>query len=114
VTFERTGPRAGAVDLAFAATTVIDATDNADVAALAGARYDVGRQDTGIDALMQPVTLMFTCDGVDWPAVLHDYNVRTDGPGGTQGRRAWGYGRLMSAYHPLLPEDIVRDLNLAR
>jgi len=35
-----------------------------DVAALAGARYDVGRQDTGIDEKMQAVTLMFTIDGV--------------------------------------------------
>ena len=112
VTFVRTGTRAGAVDLTFAANTVIDATDDADVAALAGARYDVGRQDTGIDERMQPVTLMFTLDGVDWAAVLHGYNQRADGPGGTDVRRAWGYAKLMDDYHPSSPDELVRDLNL--
>ena len=67
------------------AGAVIDATDDGDVAALAGARYDVGRQDTGLDERAQPVTLMFTLSGVDWPTVLRRYNLRADGPGGATG-----------------------------
>jgi hypothetical protein len=90
---------------------VIDATDDADVAALAGARYDIGRQDTGIDERMQAVTLMFTLEGFDWTDVLRDYDVRTDGPGGSQGPRAWGYGKLMEGYLPSSPDVLVRDLN---
>jgi hypothetical protein len=113
VTFARTGPRAGATDLTFAANTVIDATDDAAVAALAGARYDVGRQDTGIDERMQPVTLMFTLDGVDWAGVLHGYDARTEGPGGTGVRRAWGYAKLMDDYRPSSADVLVRDLNMA-
>jgi hypothetical protein len=105
--------RPGEPDLTLSANVVIDATDDADVATLAGARYDVGRQDTGIDERMQPVTLMFTIDGVDWTDVLHDYNVRTDGPGGAEGRRAWGYGKRMDGYRPSSPDVLVRDLNLA-
>jgi hypothetical protein len=93
---------------------VIDATDDADVAALAGARYDVGRQDTGLDERMQAVTLMFTIDGVDWSDVARGYDVALDGPGGVEGRRAWGYGKLMDGYHPASPDEVVRDLNLGR
>jgi len=104
--------RAGEPDLTIAAGNVIDATDDADVAALAGARYDVGRQDTGIDEKMQAVTLMFTIDGVDWPALARAYDPRIDGPGGVLGRRAWGYAKLMDDYRPTSPDVLVRDLNL--
>jgi NADPH-dependent 2,4-dienoyl-CoA reductase/sulfur reductase-like enzyme len=71
--------RAGAPDFTVSASEVIDATDDADVAALAGARYDVGRQDTGIDEKMQAVTLMFTIDGVDWESLARGDSPRPDG-----------------------------------
>ncbi len=94
-----------------AAAIVIDATDNGDVAALAGARYTVGRQDQGIDSLMQPVTLMFTLEGVDWPAVVAGYAPKRYGPGGATEQRAWGYANLMKAYRPHDADVIVPDLN---
>jgi uncharacterized protein with NAD-binding domain and iron-sulfur cluster len=97
--------------IAFSAPYVIDATDDGDVAALAGARYDLGRQDTGRDTLMQPVTLMFSLTGVDWAAVERGYHKRSDGPGGAIDRRAWGYAKLMTRYVPLSPDVVVRDLN---
>ncbi len=90
---------------------VVDATDDGDVAALAGARYDLGRQDTGRDLLMQPVTLMFTLTGVSWPAVERAYAKERFGPGGATGRRAWGYGKLMQRYWPIADDVVVRDLN---
>jgi len=108
VTFARPGES----DFSLRAPVVIDATDDADVAALAGARYDVGRQDTGIDEKMQAVTLMFTIDGIDWPTLARDYNPHVDGPGGALDRRAWGYAKLMDGYHSLSPDVLVRDLNL--
>jgi hypothetical protein len=110
VTFARPGHRVFTV----AADAVIDATDDADVAALAGARYDLGRQDTGIDELMQPVTLMFTVSGVDWHALARGYDERVDGPGGAMKRRVWGYGRVLADYWPVSPEVLVRDLNFGR
>ncbi len=109
VTFARNGK----TDFTIAAPVVIDATDNCDLAALAGARYDVGRQDTGIDEKMQAVTLMFTFEGVDWPALAAAYDPRVDGAGGVLGRRAWGYAKLMADYRPLSNDVLVRDLNLA-
>lgn len=103
--------RSGQPGFIIGAGTVIDATDAAVVATQAGAHYDIGRQDTGIDHLMQPVTLMFTIEGVDWSKVLRGYDTRVDGPGGAFGSRAWGYGKLMDAYWPASPEVLVRDLN---
>ncbi len=97
---------------ALSAPQIVDATDNAEVAALAGARYDLGREDTGLDEKMQAVTLMFTVDGVDWPQVIASYDAAIDGPGGALDRRAWGYARTMRAYHALSPDVLVRDLNL--
>jgi hypothetical protein len=105
--------RSGKPDFTLTAPVVIDATDNGDLAALAGARYDVGRQDTGIDEKMQAVTLMFTFEDVDWPALAVAYDPRVDGAGGVMGRRAWGYAKLMDGYRPLSSDVLVRDLNLA-
>jgi hypothetical protein len=97
---------------ALSADTVVDATDDGDVAALAGAPYDLGRQDTGIDERMQAVTLMFTLRGVDWQHVLADYDTARYGAGGALDQRAWGYATLLAAYRPHETGVIVRDLNL--
>jgi hypothetical protein len=94
-----------------AAATVIDATDDGDVAALAGARYTIGRQDEGIDRRMQPVTLLFTLEGVDWPAVIAGYAPKRFGAGGATDRSAWGYAKLMAAYRPHDGDVLVPDLN---
>jgi hypothetical protein len=99
---------------ALPATSVIDATDDGDVAALAGAHFDLGRQDTGIDEKTQAVTLMFTVDGVDWDRLASSYDDTRDGAGGVLGPRAWGYSTLMDAYRAHEPGVIVRDLNLGR
>jgi len=48
------------------ARRVIDATGDADVAASAGAPYEIGRPG---DGACQPATLMFTIGGVDWARV---------------------------------------------
>jgi hypothetical protein len=118
---EREGLRVAAVTFAGAgdgvletlrAPFVIDATDAGDVAALAGARYDVGRQDTGIDERTQAVTELFTLGGVDWPGLARSYDVERYGPGGAVERRAWGYTEVMRAYRPAFADIVVRDLNL--
>lgn len=93
---------------------VVDASDGGDLAVLAGARYDVGRQDSGIDEGMQAVTEMFEIAGVDWARLADAYDARRDGPGGVLGPRAWGYDKLMRAYEPGFPNVVVRDLNLGR
>jgi hypothetical protein len=99
-------------DFAISAPMVVDASDDGDVAALAGARFDLGRQDTGRDELMQPVTLMFSLTGVDWERLEASYSSLRDGFGGVTDRRAWGYARLLSGYRPSRPDVVVADLNL--
>ncbi len=99
--------------ITIAAPYIIDATDDADVAVLAGARYDVGRQDSGLDERTQAVTEMFTIADVDWNALTADYNDKRDGEGGGAiGRRAWGYTNLLRDYKPVFDDIVVRDLNL--
>jgi hypothetical protein len=52
---------------AILARRVIDCTGDGDVAALAGAPFQQGRDP---DGLCQPTTLMFTIGGVDWDRVV--------------------------------------------
>ena len=59
------------------AKCVVDATGDGDVAASAGCEYEVGRPG---DHKCQPVTLMFTLGGVDWPKV-DKWRVGPDGQG---------------------------------
>ncbi|MBV9648180.1 MAG: FAD-dependent oxidoreductase [Candidatus Eremiobacteraeota bacterium] len=93
---------------------VVDATDSGNIAAMAGARYDLGRQDTGIDERMQAVTEMFTLEGVRWDDVVSGYDAAKFGPGGATNRTAWGYAKLMRDYKPVLQNAVVRDLNFGR
>ncbi len=51
---------------AILAKRVVDCTGDGDVAASAGAPFEVGRPS---DSKCQPMTLMFTIGGVDWPKV---------------------------------------------
>lgn len=48
------------------AKRIVDCTGDGDVAASAGAPFEVGRPS---DSKCQPMTLMFTIGGVDWPRV---------------------------------------------
>ncbi len=97
-----------------AAPLIVDATDDGDVAAMAGARYDVGRQDTGLDERTQAVTLVFTLDGVDWAKLASSYDAGRFGPGGVSERTAWGYERILRSYRSHFADVVVRDLNLGR
>jgi hypothetical protein len=91
---------------------VVDATDDADVAALAGARFSVGRQDLGTDSAMQAATLMFSLRGVDTRVLATAYSSLRFGPGGAMGARVWGFSGLLRDYRPGDPRILVRDLNL--
>jgi hypothetical protein len=83
-----------------AAPCFIDATDDARMAAAAGAPADVGEQDQGKDLAMQPATLIFTLAGVNWKQL--------DPDGGNQ---AAGYADVLSGYEPLSRRAAVPDAN---
>lgn len=89
----------------------IDATNDGDLAASAGAAYDVGRQDQGRDMRMQPVTLLFELAGVDWNRVRSSYDPQRFGPGSSHSSDAFGYSLLVRRYRPVSRYAMVPDIN---
>ncbi|HKV43740.1 MAG TPA: FAD-dependent oxidoreductase [bacterium] len=102
---------------AICAKRIVDATDDADVAAMAGVPYSLGREGSGVDHAMMAATLVFELDGVHWREVL-EYVTNTSGRlatrGGTYHGNAWGYGDIMRRYRPIEPGIGIYDLNIGR
>jgi len=97
------------------ARVVVDATDDADYAAAAGATYTLGREESGIDRAMQAATLMFRLRGVSWPRVVA-YLRRYEKParrGGVYHRVAWGYSAIVERWVSPDPRVAAYDLNLS-
>jgi len=98
------------------AKRVVDATDDADIAAMAGVPYTLGRESSGIDRSMMSATLMFELGGVQWHQVVaYVTGVRRHqriGAAGSYHGNVWGYAALMQEYHPTRPDVAIYDLNL--
>ncbi|MCR4420468.1 MAG: FAD-dependent oxidoreductase [Clostridia bacterium] len=99
--------------LAVAASRVIDATPDADVAAAAGAPHTFGRNDYGGQGTMA-ATLMMHFAGVDWNRLRQAAREGTFGRARFIGDHAYGFGRLFGAYRPVHPEMRLRGLNISR
>jgi FAD dependent oxidoreductase len=97
------------------ARRVVDATDDGDVAAMAGTPFTIGREDSGIDRSMMSATLVFELAGVNWRQVS---NYVTGGReqhmrrGGIYQGNVWGYGSIMRMYKPVEPSVAIYDLNI--
>ena len=101
------------------AKQVIDATDDGDVAAAAGAPWVLGRAAYRADErLMQAATLIFRVGGVEWQAVAADLKQHAEFAGlqawGTNGRAGWGYADDAARYEPSDPNILLYPLNLAQ
>jgi hypothetical protein len=99
------------------ATRVIDATGNADVAAMAGVPYTLGRQDSGIDRAMMSATLVFELRGVNWRQVVRyvDSHIGADNHGvGVYRGNVWGYDHIVRMYKAAEPGVALYDLNIGR
>jgi hypothetical protein len=102
------------------AKRVIDATDDADIAAMAGAPYALGREGSGIDRQMMAATLVFQADGLNWPEVVGYVTTRPRpfGPKGAHGGiyrgNVWGYSEILRGYRPTQPGTAIYDLNIGR
>ncbi len=93
------------------AGAVIDATQDADIAAAAGAPYTHGRQDIGEPDARMAVTLVFKLSGVT-DAVWRELQ-RYPGTG-YDSRSIWGYADAKE-YVPSDPERVkIRGLNIGR
>jgi hypothetical protein len=97
------------------AKRVVDATDDGDVAAMAGAPFTIGREDSGIDRAMMSATLVFELRDVNWRQVVNyvtgarEQHMRR---GGVYRGNVWGYGPIMRMYRTTQPDVAIYDLNL--
>ncbi|HXX37225.1 MAG TPA: FAD-dependent oxidoreductase [bacterium] len=97
------------------AKRIVDATDDADIAAMAGVPYALGRESSGIDRTMMSATLVFELGGVNWRQVVGYVTGRPHGMlhlTGIYRGNVWGYDMIMRQYHPTQPGVGVYDLNI--
>ncbi|HLJ59578.1 MAG TPA: FAD-dependent oxidoreductase [bacterium] len=97
------------------AKRIIDATDDADVSAMAGVPYALGRESSGIDRTMMSSTLVFELGGVNWRQVMAYVSGRSHAMLRTAGMyrgNVWGYDTIMRQYHPTQPGVAIYDLNI--
>jgi hypothetical protein len=100
------------------AKTIIDATQDADIAFAAGVPFTIGREDLGDKKAQMAVTLVFKVKNVTeevWKQVKKRLNEDADvGGTGADETSAWGYSG-MRAYKPLNPLlASMRGLNIGR
>lgn len=99
------------------AKTIIDATQDADLAAAAGVPFTIGREDLGDKEARMAVTLVFRLKNVT-PAVWEQVkkHLKNDGNDGTDANElsAWGYGEMQQ--YPAQNKERVkmRGLNIGR
>ncbi|MCX6343893.1 MAG: FAD-dependent oxidoreductase [Armatimonadetes bacterium] len=98
------------------AKRVIDATQDADIAAKAGAPYYVGMEDFNRPGEFQPMSLIFEMGNVDWK-LLHlraqEYR-RKKGFGGATDGSVWGFLDVMKKYKQQHGNIMMRGLNVGK
>lgn len=96
------------------AEQVIDGTADADLAAAAGASFDLGWSAFGVEQRMAD-TLVFRVAGVDWEALTRGVVERGRGYAVAKDTVVWGhFGGVPAAYEPSQPGLRLRGLNLGR
>ena len=124
------------------ARTVVDSTNDADIAADAGAGYFLGREQVNPDKKMQAAGLLFSVKGVDWQKLrayvrslktislrearrlkkgsTEGVDIRVQGNratvrmGGIHGNYAWERGEIIRDYVPRGPDIDVISINFGR
>ncbi len=96
------------------AKTVIDGTGDGNLAAMAGAGFNVGRQDLGRPDLWMAPTLIFAVDGVNWARVKAYLQGQKNPSVGANETAAWGYWEVSELYRPQDPDMYLRGLNIGR
>jgi hypothetical protein len=99
------------------AQSVIDATQDADIATAAGVPYTYGRQDIGDPNSKMAVTLVFRLKNVTpdvWKQIKKRLNDDNDGGTGANEVSAWGYGELYNYPEVNKGRVKMRGLNIGR
>lgn len=109
-------------DVTYTAPYVIDASQDGDVAAAAGAPYTFAGEDIGERDREMGVTLVFRLSGVNWDEMTRYLTVQR-GKGevtgsstemGAKGNIAWGYSKEGYAYEPKDGAMRLRGFNMAK
>lgn len=95
------------------AKTYIDATQDADLAAMAQAAFFFGGADIGIPDRKMAVTLVFSVKNVNWNDLKEDVQTDKWGYSKMNQSSAWGFGKLGQGYQPVNPQIKLRGLNIA-
>ncbi|MTI80567.1 MAG: FAD-dependent oxidoreductase [Firmicutes bacterium] len=97
--------------------TLIDATQDADIAAQAGVPFSVGQEDMGYVNRHVATTLVFKLSGVsesDWYKIRVALNTDVDPNTGANRVSAWGFGDIMKGFKFKNENLGVRGLNIGR
>lgn len=94
--------------------TFIDATQDADFAAMVGVPYFTGGEDVGIKDKKMAVTLMIHLKNVNWDGVKETAKSEKFGVAEVMDTVAWGFSKLHYDYQPVEENTRLRGLNLVR
>lgn len=97
----------------YTAERYIDATANADIAAMSGVTYTIGQEDLGNDGKMA-VTLMMHLTDVDWKGVEKAGKDGAFGGAEVTKTAAWGFPEVLHVYDESEENTRVRGLNIGR
>lgn len=92
----------------------IDATQDADFAAMSDVPYFTGGEDIGIKDKKMAVTLMIHLKNVDWAKVKETAKSEKFGPAEVTNSVAWGFSKLHYDYTPVEENTRLRGLNLVK
>ena len=104
----------------FKSKLVIDATQDADIAAACGVPYSMAFEDIGYKDRYVAVTLVFKLSGISWWDWWYGIgkalaSERLSGyHSGINAVSAWGFGNVMSKYEPTSDRVGIRGLNMGR
>ena len=90
----------------------IDATADADFAALTGVPYFVGQEDIGLKDTKMAVTLVIVLEGVDWDKLKESAGQNIIGGYRVNGNMAWGFPDMKKVYKPTETNTLLRGLNI--
>lgn len=91
----------------------IDASQDADLAALANVPHFLGGADIGLPDRKMAATLVFRLKNVDWRGLQKDVQKQKWGFSRMNATSAWGFGKIGEEYHPVDSQTKLRGLNLA-
>ncbi len=95
------------------ASKYIDASQDADLAAMAQVPFFVGGADIGLPDRRMAVTLVFRLKNVNWKELEKDIKAQKWGYSRMNSTAVWGLGKIGETYKPFDPNTKLRGLNIA-